>query len=114
MKLLAVLLGILFAQIALAQPVNPDAQTPAQLLKITGNVGYGCGPTHGSGCFLVTTKGNKAYAIGGYFPDLPNGAGEFLNRAKESNRQVTVTGQLKRGKFNGYRVFDLDYAIELK
>jgi hypothetical protein len=39
---------------------------------------------------------------------------DFLNRAKDGIKQVTVTGQLKRGKFNGYRVFDLDYTIELK
>jgi len=45
---------------------------------------------------------------------LPDGASEFLNQAKDGNRQVTVTGHLKRGKFNGYRVFDLNYAIELK
>ena len=114
MKLLAVLLGILFARTPLAQPINPDAQTPTKPLKITGKLGYGCGSTQGTGCFLVTTKENKTYAIGGYLPNLPDGASEFLNQAKDSNRQVTVIGQLKSKKFNGYRVFDLDYNIELK
>jgi hypothetical protein len=114
MKPMAMLLGIMFAQTALAQPINPDALPPDKPFKISGKVGYGCGPTHGSGYFLVTTKENKTYAIGGYFPDLPDGTSDLLNRAKDGNRQVTVTGQLKRGKFNGYRVFDLDYTMELK
>jgi len=114
MKLMAMLLGILFAQTALAQPINSDAQTPTKPLKITGKVGYGCGPTHGTGCFLVTTNENKTYAIGGYFPDLPDGAGNVLNKAKDAERTVTVTGQLKNQKFNGYRVFDLDYTIDMK
>jgi hypothetical protein len=114
MKPVTLLLGIMFAVASLAEPINPNAQPPDKPLKIMGKVGYGCGPTHGSCCFLVTTKENKTYVIGGYFPDLPDGTSDFLNQAKDGNRQVTVTGQLKRGKFNGYRVFDLDYTMELK
>jgi hypothetical protein len=86
----------MFAQTALAQPINPDALPQDKPFKITVKMGYGCGPIHGSGCFLVTTEENKTYAIGGYFPDLPEGAGDFLNRAKDGNRQVTVTGQRGR------------------
>jgi hypothetical protein len=111
----AIILSILsFAGITWAAPLNSEGEPPTKPVTVTGKLGYGCGPTNGTGCFLITAKGKQSYVIGGYFPDLPEGAAEALNRAKDGDKQVTVTGQLKRNKFNGYRAFDLSYTIDVK
>lgn len=76
---------------------------PTSELKIVGKIEPGCGPTTGTGCYILTNNANESY----YLSRMRDGP----DLSAISGKIVTVYGQPSIDKMGKFRLFNKNFNL---
>jgi hypothetical protein len=77
---------------------------------IKGVIGYGCGGTTGTSCYIVTPKKNRHYLIS-WARETEGNSVQIMNAAEQNKGCMAVTGVLSNQKLDTFYVFDERYSV---
>lgn len=77
---------------------------------IKGVIGYGCGGTTGTSCYIVTPKKNRHYLIS-WARETEWNSIQIMNAATDNKGCMAVTGVLSNKKLDTFYVFDDRYSV---
>lgn len=100
-----------YTSIESLRSVDAATQVLALHVTVSGPISYGCGPTTGTGCFLVESGGDS-YVVTTMFDALLSET-QLLNAAIDTRTCLAVTGRLAPEKLGMFYQFDRNESISL-